>query len=198
MDELPQRIAAENVMRLTADDDANADLPPAVRARIVALQDQSEKLIGWIQLVIVIGFGVLYGLSRQTAPMTTAIWLLTPAAIGAYFVATIIRLVMAYRIRMGFWLLAGSIAIDMALLYGLIWSFHLQYMQPASFYLKAPTQQYVYIFIALRALRFEVRYVVLAGIAAALGWLAMIGYVMLADPHDNMITRSYVQYLTSN
>jgi len=185
-------------MRLTADDDANADLPPAVRARIVALQDNSEKLIGWIQLVIVIAFGVLYGLSRQTAPMTTAIWLLTPAAIGAYFVATLIRLVMAYRIRMGFWLLAGSIVIDMALLYSLIWSFHLQYMQPASFYLKAPTQQYVYIFIALRALRFEVRYVVLAGIAAALGWLAMIGYVVWADPHDNMITRNYVQYLTSN
>jgi adenylate cyclase len=185
-------------MRLTADDDANIDLPPAVRARITALQDQSEKLIGWIQLGIVVMFGVLYGLSRQTAPMTTAIWLLTPAAIGLYFIATIIRLVMAHRIRMGFWLLAGSIAIDMALLYGLIWSFHLQYMQPASFYLKAPTQQYVYIFIALRALRFEVRYVVLAGIAAALGWLALTAYVVLADPHDPMITRDYVQYMTSN
>lgn len=185
-------------MRLTAADDANQDLPPAVRARITALQDQSEKLIGWIQLAIVILFGVLYGLSRQTVPMGTAIWLLTPAAIGLYFVATVIRLVMAYRIRMGFWLLAGSIAIDMALLYGLIWSFHLQYMQPASFYLKAPTQQYVYIFIALRALRFEVQYVVLAGAAAALGWVVMIGYVLFADPNDAMITRNYVEYLTSN
>jgi len=185
-------------MRLTADDDANADLPPAVRARIISLQDQSEKLIGWIQLAVVVMFGVLYGLSRQTAPMNTAIWLLTPAAIGGYFIATLIRLVMAYRIRMGFWLLAGSIIIDMTLLYGLIWSFHLQYMQPASFYLKAPTQQYVYIFIALRALRFEVRYVVLAGIAAALGWLALVGYVVFADPHDTMITRNYVQYMTSN
>jgi adenylate cyclase len=185
-------------MRLTAADDANQDLPPAVRARITVLQDRSEKLIGWSQLAIVILFGVLYGLSRQTVPMGTAIWLLTPAAIGLYFVATVIRLILAYRIRMGFWLLAGSIVIDMALLYGLIWSFHLQYMQPASFYLKAPTQQYVYIFIALRALRFEVRYVVLAGLAAALGWLAMIAYVMLADPANAMITRSYVTYLTSN
>lgn len=185
-------------MRLTAAEDANADLPPAVRARITLLQDRSERLIGWIQLAIIIAFAVLYGLSRQTAPMNTAIWLLTPAAIGAYFIATIIRLLMAYRIRMGFWLLAGSIVIDMALLYSLIWSFHLQYMQPASFYLKAPTQQYVYIFIALRALRFEVRYVVLAGIAAALGWLAMIGYVVLGDPANTMITRDYVQYMTSN
>jgi adenylate cyclase len=185
-------------MRLTDADESNIDLPPAVRERITALQDNSEKLIGWIQLAIVLLFGVLYGLSRQTAPMDTAIWLLTPAAIGLYFIATIIRLIMAYRIRLGFWLLAGSIAIDMALLYSLIWSFHLQYMQPASFYLKAPTQQYVYIFIALRALRFEVRYVVLAGIAAALGWLALTGYVVFADPHDNMITRNYVQYMTSN
>lgn len=185
-------------IQLAADDDANADLPPAVRARIIALQDNSERLIGWIQLAIVILFGVLYGLSRQTAPMHTAIWLLTPAAIGLYFIATVIRLVMSYRIRLGFWLLAGSILIDMALLYGLIWSFHLQYMQPASFYLKAPTQQYVYIFIALRALRFEVRYVVLAGIAAALGWLALTGYVVFGDPADNMLTRDYVHYMTSN
>ena len=181
-----------------AEDDANADLPPAVRARIVGLQDNSERLIGWIQLAIVILFGALYGFSRQTVPMTTATWLITPAAIGLYFVATVIRLVLSYRVRLGFGLLAGSILIDMALLYGLIWSFHLQYMQPASFYLKAPTQQYVYIFIALRALRFEVRYVVLAGIAAALGWLALTAYVVFADPHDPMITRDYVQYMTSN
>ncbi len=185
-------------MRLIAVDDANADLPPVVRARITQLQDQSEKLIGWIQLGIICVFGTLYALSRQTAPMTTEIWLLTPAAIGAYFFATILRLVMAYRFRMGFWLLSGSILIDMALLYGLIWSFHLQYMQPASFYLKAPTQQYVYIFIALRALRFEVRYVVLAGLAAALGWLAMVFYVVFGDPADRMITRDFVHYMTSN
>ena len=185
-------------LRLTAEEDANADLPPAVRARIVAMQDRSEQLIGWIQLAIVILFGVLYALARHTAPMTSAIWLLTPAAIVLYVIATLIRLALSYRVRMGFPLLAGSIVIDMALLYGLIWSFHLQYMQPASFYLKAPTQQYVYIFIALRALRFEVRYVVLAGLAAALGWLVLIGYVIFADPNDAMITRDYVQYLTSN
>src|SRR4030095_1797141 len=94
-------------MRLIAPDDANADLPPSVRARITSLQDQSEKLIGWIQLAIVVLFGVLYGLSRQTAPMNTDIWLLTPAAIGLYLIATIIRLAMAYRSRTGVSPLAG-------------------------------------------------------------------------------------------
>ena len=80
----------------------------------------------------------------------------------------------------------------------MIWSFHIQYDQPASFYLKAPTLLYVFIFIALRALRFEARYVIIAGLAAAVGWLLMVGYVITVDPHDNMITRDYVAYMTSN
>ncbi len=50
-----------------------------------------------------------------------------------------------------------SVVMDMGLLMALIWSFHIQYMQPPSFYLKAPTMVYVFIFIALRALRFEPR-----------------------------------------
>jgi adenylate cyclase len=86
----------------------------------------------------------------------------------------------------------------MALLFGLIWSFHIQYMQPPSFYLKAPTMLYVFIFIALRALRFEARFVLLAGFFAALGWLVLVFYVIRGDPEDSMITRDYVGYLTSN
>ena len=171
------------------------ELPPSVRAAVAARQDKSERLIGWIQLAIIVTFGVLYTLARKTTPMQTPI---TPTAIGLYFAFTLIRLYMAYRWRLNFWLLAGSILIDMGLLYGLIWSFHIQYHQPASFYLKAPTLLYVFIFISLRALRFEVRYVVLAGLAAALGWLAMVAYVVYADPQNNMITRDYIQYLTSN
>src|SRR4029453_7521315 len=111
--EAPSRVIVESIMRLTAADDANQDLPPAVRARITALQDNSEKLISWIQLAIVIMFGVLYGLSRQPVPRGPPSGLLTPGAIGIYFAAPLIRLILAYRIRMGFWLLAGSIAIDM-------------------------------------------------------------------------------------
>lgn len=171
------------------------DLPPSVRAAVAAQQDKSERLIGWIQLAIIVTFGLLYAVARKTTPMHTII---TPSVITLYFMFTVVRLFMAYRWRLNFWLLMGSILIDMGLLYGLIWSFHIQYHQPASFYLKVPTLLYVFIFIALRALRFEVRYVILAGLAAALGWLAMIGYVIFIDPHDNMITRDYVQYMTSN
>ena len=50
-----------------------------------------------------------------------------------------------------------------------IWSFHLQYRAPPALYLKAPTLMYVFIFIALRTLRFEPGSVLLAGGCAALG-----------------------------
>ena len=66
----------------------------------------------------------------------------------------------------------ASEVMDIVLLMVLIWSFHIfhiQYMQPASFYLKAPTMVYVFIFIALRALRFEPRFIILSGAAAGVG-----------------------------
>jgi adenylate cyclase len=70
-------------------------------------------------------------------------------------------------------------------------------MQPAAFYLKAPTLLYVFIFIGLRALRFDARFVLLAGIAAALGWLGLVLFAITVDPVDDMITRDYVRYMTS-
>ena len=87
----------------------------------------------------------------------------------------------------------------MTLLLGLIFSFHIQYRQPPSFYLKSPTLLYVFVFIALRALNFDARNVVTAGLVAvarlARCWSL---YVITIDPRDSMITRDYVNYMTSN
>jgi adenylate cyclase len=57
---------------------------------------------------------------------------------------------------------------------------------------------YVFMLIALRALNFEARYVVTAGLVAAFGWLLMVLYVVTIDPRDSMVTRDYIEYLTSN
>ena len=172
-------------------------LPERVERAVREQQDASEVLIGWIQLAVVVTFAALYAISPKTfaadAPFRPVPW-----AIGIYFLFTVARLALAYRMRLPAWLLTLSILIDMGLLFGLIWSFHLQYGQPPSFYLKAPTLLYVFIFIAMRALRFEAKYVVFAGLAAALGWLAMVLYVVYAEPGNSMVTRNYVQYLTSN
>jgi adenylate cyclase len=178
-------------------DDAERQLPERVRRAIQEQGDQTERLIGWMQLGIVLMFGTLYAVSPKTAPAGVP-FQPVPWAIGGYFLFTILRLTLAYRISLPGWFLLVSIIIDMTVLFSLIWSFHIQYMQPASFYLKAPTLLYVFIFIALRALRFEARFVIAAGLAAAVGWLILVIYVITVDPSDNMITRNYVAYMTSN
>ena len=35
-------------------------------------------------------------------------------------------------------------------------------------------------------------------VISALGWLTLVFYVVSLDPNDNMITRDYVAYMTSN
>ena len=193
---MPEPVEVEaTARRLFADPVRN--LPARVRGVIDREQDWSEILIGWIQLGIVITFATLYMLSPKPAgadPMVAA----EPWVLASYVVFTLVRLALAYRRRLPNWLLYVSVIMDMALLLALIWSFHIKYNQPASFYLKVPTLLYVFIFIALRALRFEVRYVLVAGGVAALGWLLMVLYVVSVDPANPMITRNYVEYMTSN
>jgi adenylate cyclase len=169
-------------------------LPERVRALIGEQQVQSEIVIAWVQLALVAFFVLLYILAPKTSAGTR--FLPVPWVLGAFLAATSVRLVLAHRRMLGQALLLAGVAIDMALLMGLIWSFHLQYEQPAPFYLKAPTMLYVFIFIALRALRFEPLYVIASGIAAAGGWLALLAYAALSG--EMMVTRDYVRYMTSN
>ena len=172
-------------------------LPARVRDVISREQDASEILIGWVQLGVVLTFAALYYLSPKQPganPMISP----EPWVLAAYVLFTLVRLNLAYSRRLPNWLLYVSVVMDMALLLALIWTFHLKYGQPASFYLKVPTLLYVFIFIALRALRFEVRYVLIAGGVAAFGWLLMVLYVVTVDPDNPMITRDYVEYMTSN
>ncbi|MEX2618449.1 MAG: adenylate/guanylate cyclase domain-containing protein [Alphaproteobacteria bacterium] len=177
--------------------DSGLNVPERVRETIANQEDASERLIAWVQFGVVLIFGALYAISPKTS--TVVPWQ-TPVgiALAVYFVFSVFRIWLSYRIRLPGWFLALSVVADLSLLLTVIWSFHIQYDQPASFYLKAPTLLYVFIFIVLRALRFEARYVILAGLVAAGGWLLMVGYVITVDPHDNMITRDYVAYMTSN
>ena len=168
-----------------------------VQIAIQRQQDASEIVISVIQLAVVTAFVTLYSISPKTFPPEVE-FKPVPWVLGAYLVFTLVRLAIALRGRLPGWFVSLSVVADMSLLLLTIWSFHLQYMQPASFYLKAPTLLYVFIFIALRALRYEARFILLAGGAAALGWLIMVLYVVIAVPGDTMITRDYVAYLTSN
>jgi hypothetical protein len=94
--------------------------------------------------------------------------------------------------------LSLSVIADMALLMVLIWSFHRAYQQPPSFYLRAPTPLYVFIFIALHSLRFDARYVLLAGATAITGWSLLVLYAAAFETGGMSVTRDYVEYMTGN
>jgi len=186
----------QNCFKFIFGEPIEGDLPERVRLAIKQQQDNSEKLIGWVQLLLGIIFLTLYTISPSTS--ADANFQPVPWALAFYISFTIIRLIVSHKKSLPRWFLTVSVIVDIGLLMSLIWSFHIQYMQPPSFYLKAPTMIYVFIFISLRALRFQPGYIVLAGTAAAIGWLLMVLYVIVSVPGDPMITRNYVQYLTSN
>ncbi len=177
--------------------DLTADLPERIQDTINARQDASEILVGWVQLAFIVTMATLYAVSPKAFAEDTMI-APVPWAIALYLLFTVIRLVLSYRRSLPGPLLVASVVLDMTLLIGLIFSFHVQYEQPPAFYLKSPTLLYVFIFIAIRALRFDPGYVVLSGFAAAIGWLFLAGYAVVHAPADAGITRDYAQYLTSN
>lgn len=173
-------------------------LPERVQAAIQRQQEQSEILIAWVQLVIVALLAVAYETTTMPDGVVQLGYLET-TVLALYAVFGVIRLALAYNRLLVSWMLYLSVLADMALLMALIFSFHLKYAQPAAFYLKVPTLLYVFLFIALRALRFEARFVVLTGIAAAVGWVLLVLYVMSGyGGPDNPGTHDFVEYMTSN
>ena len=173
------------------------DVPKRVQRIIAQQQASSEIIVGWTQMGAIVFFGTFYAISPKAFPQDTP-FEPVPWTLGFYSAFTAFRLFAAYRRRLTGSFIALSVVVDMAVLMITIWSFHLQYQAPPTIYLKAPTLLYVFILIALRALRFEASFVILAGLSAALGWLVLFGYAVLFPGDDAMqFTHSYVEYATS-
>jgi len=186
-----------NIKRAILGEEIDGKLPARVQDAITRQQTQSEILIAWVQVFIVVTFSTHYALSPKTFA-ADVMFAPVPYALMIYGLFTALRLLLAYFSKMPAWFIALSVVAVMSLLMFLIWSFHIQYEQPPSFYLKAPTLLYVFIFIALRALRFEATYVLLAGASAAIGWLVLLGYAVQIDGGMAQITRNYVEFTMSH
>ncbi|MEL6743894.1 MAG: adenylate/guanylate cyclase domain-containing protein [Pseudomonadota bacterium] len=169
--------------------------PERVKHAIRESDDVSEVLVKLIQLAVFALWGLAYLAAPPPDPSTIS---QVPVVIGAYTVVTFGLLLLAVKRWTPSWLIYLSIILDTALLTYLIFTFHEQYGQPASFSLKAVEVLNYFVLIGLRALRFEARYVIAAGAASMAFWTLMVVYVVINDPLDPMVTRSYVTYLTSN
>jgi len=172
-----------------------AAMPQRIADSISREQSRSEVLVSLIQLAALVGFFVLYSLTPKAFPPDVP-FEPVPVALWVYGVFTLWRLYLAVNDRLTHAFLAFSVVMDITVLMVTIWSFHLQYGAPAAIYLKAPTLMYVFILIALRTLRFEPGFVILAGCTAAIGWLGLVGYAIWAQ-EGMMITRNFAEYMMS-
>ena len=159
----------------------NQALPSRVLDSIRVQQERSEILVSAVQLLITLFFFGLYHAAPMAEGRLQDIYLfaeveLTDGILGIYAILTVLRLALALRHMLRDWMLYASTLLDMVLLMAVIWSFHLTYGQPPGFYLKIPTFAFVFMFIALRALRFEARFVVFAGVMAVLGWFVLVAF----------------------
>lgn len=168
--------------------------PVRVDHAIQAHDARSEVLICLMQIAAIVTFAGLYALTPRAFPPGVP-FEPVPWTLAIYAAFTGLRLWLALKGRLTRSFLRVSVVVDIAVLMLTIWSFHLQYQAPPAIYLKAPTLMYVFILIALRALRLEAELVLLTGITAALGWLALVAYALASG--EARITHNFVDYATS-
>lgn len=172
------------------------DLPARVLSAIEADRRASEILVCLVQFGAIAFFGAFYALTPKAFPPSVP-FEPVPWALALYALFTGLRLRLAVRDRLSPAFLGLSVVVDIAVIMLTIWSFHLQYQQPATVYLKAPTLLYVFILIALRAMRFEAAYVILAGVTAIIGWFFLVVYAVLSAG-EMRVTHNFAEYMTSN
>lgn len=168
--------------------------PPRIEAAIASHEAASEVIVGWVQISGVALFFVLYAASYGAFAVHSH-FEPAPIALALYGGFTAWRLARAHSGKLGKIEQYLSIVVDIGLLIGLIWSFPFQYDAPFALYLKAPTLLYVFLLIALRALRFDAAQVLFAGVLAALGWVFLVWNAWV---HGTEVTSSYPHYMTSH
>lgn len=176
---------------------APGELPARVLALVRRRDRQSEYLLCCAQLLLAGTLSLLYTIAPRPADASMTQLAPVPIALTLYVCFIAVRIWLVVRQPSQRWIVAASIAADMALLLGLIWSFQWTYSQPPAFSLKAPTFVYIFVFISVRALRFDYRYVLIAGCAAALGWLLLSAVAIYVSP-PGTITRNFTSYILSN
>ena len=86
--------------------------------------------------------------------------------------------------------------VDISIFLCLIWSYQFAYQHPAGGVLKASSILLLIAFVAVRALRFHPRPILVAGLTAISGWIVLVVGSIAADG-SSAITTSYQSYLSS-
>ncbi len=170
-------------------------LPRRVEEDLERLQYTSEILVARLQLAVIVFLFILYYAAPSghapDAPVLSA-----PLGLSLFAILALVRLWFAWTRQLNRLILGCSVVAEMALLLFIIWTYHLQFEAMPTVNLKNPHIAYVFVLIALRALRFEAIWVILSGLTAALGW-SLIVWDALRRTGAEIITWDYVTYVST-
>jgi adenylate cyclase len=162
-----------------------------VSTAVHQMEESHEILICWIQGALLSLLGLLYfaapkGFSNRPGLEPV------PMVLAIYAPILALRLWLAYRRKLTPVWLYLSILADTSLVTFLIWSFHVQYGRSLAFSLKAPTFVYYFLFLSLRCLRYEAKYVLAAGLASMAAWTILLTSAIRAG---GSVTHSFTDYV---
>lgn len=150
-----------------------------IKRIIFDYERQSEVLVSWMQLFVICVYIFTYSMVPEPTyenynPFLNPIsWLMV-----AYIGFTVFRLYKAYHGRLNQCLISFSIIFDITTLALVSYAIHIQYEVEMAYVLKTGNVIYFLVYVALRALCFQARWVILAGIYSAIAWSSMIAYAI--------------------
>lgn len=160
-----------------------------------ALQNEelkSERIAAAIQLGIISVLFIVYLLAPKGFDTGTGVWFEPVKLLFFLYVPVLLlRLVLIrFSETVSRWLYF-NLFFDVIVLTALIFSFHVQYRQPFSLSLRAPTFLYYFIFIVLRCLSYDPFKIIFIGISSAVAWIGMITYAVCES--DLIRTRNFAE-----
>ena len=155
-----------------------------------------QKACDIAQISILAFMAALYLVAPRAADADAQVSWTLPILV-AHLLATIFRLVInstakPSNAREFIW-----VGVDFAMLYAVVFSYHLQYDQPPGVILKSTTAGMAFFLVAIRAVLADVGLMIFAGAAAAFGWALLSLYAGLMGGRES-VTRSFVEYMTSS
>ncbi len=165
-----------------------------IKDKIELENSKAELFSTYAQFVFLMFILFVYLLSpkgfsqTQFEPVKLAFWIYLPVLCVRWFLVS--------RDRLRNWQEYVFIVIDVFILTGLIWSFHLQYASPLTLSLRSPTFLYYFVFLSLRALSFRISHVVVFVLAFIVSWSSMVFLALHSS--DLQISRSFKDILLPN
>ncbi|WP_232220653.1 hypothetical protein [Legionella tunisiensis] len=173
----------------------HAQLPLRIRQEMAAQQYRSELFVATVQIAVIVLLLIIHCFTPVSYSPGVSVHA-SSLGLSLFTILILVRLWFAYTNQLTPLFLGFSIIAEMVVLLFIIWLYYLQYETTATINLKNTHINYVFILIALRALRFEPKWVILSGLTAAIGWNIIV-WQTLASAGMNVITWDYVTYAST-